>query len=263
VQGKEGAAAGAATCDVRGCMRVTWNGAHAEQCCRTCKATRGVKHGPECEAKARASAANGSTAQDVAAPKKQKLLSGAPLTRRNSSGSMGAANTTGRDAGGREAVQDASIPKLIALAKNWEPCNKKHDPEGMIMSEKLDGVRCYWNGEALFTRQGHMIFAPDNFTKDFPTDTHLDGELWLDRGKFQEISGLARTIVSEPRNWKAVRFVIFDAPQVRPFSRPPQARLAVLWGFVAAVPIHICCVVHTRDCCGIHSSDQGRPACSP
>jgi len=154
-------------------------------------------------------------AQDPTAPKKQKLGSGAPLTRRNSSGSMGAANTKGRDAGGRDEVKNASIPKLIALAKNWEPDNKKHDPKGMIFSEKLDGVRCYWNGEALFTRQGHMICAPDNFTKDFPTDTHLDGELWIDRGKFQEVSGLARTIVSEPRNWKPVRFLIFDAPQIK------------------------------------------------
>jgi len=45
---------GPATCDVAGCSRATWNGDFGEQCCRTCKSSGGAKHGPDCEAKAKA-----------------------------------------------------------------------------------------------------------------------------------------------------------------------------------------------------------------
>ena len=44
-------------CDVAGCSRATWNGDFGEQCCRTCKASDGARHGPDCEAKAKAAAA--------------------------------------------------------------------------------------------------------------------------------------------------------------------------------------------------------------
>jgi hypothetical protein len=139
----------------------------------------------------------------------------AKLVRRNSSGSMGAPNTAVAAAGGKDKVQDKTIEKMIALAKNWEPDNKKHDPTGMIMSEKLDGVRCFWNGKGLYTRTGHLIPAPANFVQGFPSDMFLDGELFIDRGKFNEVSGLARTLQSEPRAWKPVTYVVFDAPQVK------------------------------------------------
>jgi hypothetical protein len=57
----------------------------------------------------------------------------ATLSRRNSSGSMGSANTAIAAAGGKGQAQDKTIEGMIALAKNWEPGNKKHDPKGMIM----------------------------------------------------------------------------------------------------------------------------------
>ena len=57
----------------------------------------------------------------------------ATLSRRYSSGSMGPANTGIAAAGGKGQAQDKTIEGMIALAKNWEPGNKKHDPKGMIM----------------------------------------------------------------------------------------------------------------------------------
>lgn len=36
------------------------------------------------------------------------------------------------------------------------------------MSEKLDGVRAYWDGEKLLSRGGKEFVAPIWFTKDFP-----------------------------------------------------------------------------------------------
>ena len=37
----------------------------------------------------------------------------------------------------------------------------------------------------------------------------------LPRHVSRQISGLSRTLVSEPREWKPVRYVIFDAPKVK------------------------------------------------
>ena len=38
-------------CNIPGCTREVWIGQKGEQCCRTCKASNGTSHGPDCEAK--------------------------------------------------------------------------------------------------------------------------------------------------------------------------------------------------------------------
>ena len=50
------------------------------------------------------------------------------------------------------------------------------------MSEKLDGVRAYWNGENLYTRNGKHLYPPEWFTAKLPKGFALDGELWIRRG---------------------------------------------------------------------------------
>ena len=45
------------------------------------------------------------------------------------------------------------------------------------MSEKFDGIRAYWNGGKMYTRQGKEILVPDNFRMRLPPIA-LDGELW-------------------------------------------------------------------------------------
>lgn len=42
------------------------------------------------------------------------------------------------------------------------------NPTGWLISEKLDGVRCYWDGHSMFTRNGNAFYAPDWFLKDLP-----------------------------------------------------------------------------------------------
>jgi DNA ligase-1 len=44
------------------------------------------------------------------------------------------------------------------LAMNYDP--DRDDPKGWYMSEKLDGVRCYWNGKTMYTRNGNPFYAP-------------------------------------------------------------------------------------------------------
>jgi DNA ligase-1 len=54
------------------------------------------------------------------------------------------------------------------------------DPKGWYMSEKLDGVRCYWNGRTLYSRNKNIYSAPKFFTEGWP-NSPLDGELFLGR----------------------------------------------------------------------------------
>tara|TARA_B100001964_G_C14150696_1_gene561900 strand:- start:1026 stop:1271 length:246 start_codon:yes stop_codon:yes gene_type:complete len=62
---------------------------------------------------------------------------------------------------------------------------------GWWMSEKLDGVRGYWTGNKLISRQGNSFHAPEWFTRNFPS-IPLDGELWTEREQFQELVTIVR-----------------------------------------------------------------------
>jgi DNA ligase 1 len=101
---------------------------------------------------------------------------------------------------------------------------------GYLMSEKLDGVRAYWDGTRLITRGGHLIRAPDWFTAGLPP-VPLDGELWLGRGRFAEASGAARRLEPDPETWRDMRYMLFDLPGGAGDFR---ARLAALQRLVAA-----------------------------
>ncbi|MCW8996431.1 MAG: DNA ligase [Psychromonas sp.] len=79
------------------------------------------------------------------------------------------------------------------------------------ISEKLDGVRAYWNGKNLISRQGNIFNAPLWFSKEFP-ETPLDGELWIKRGQFAEVSGIVRRQKENDQAWQKISFMIFDLP---------------------------------------------------
>lgn len=79
------------------------------------------------------------------------------------------------------------------------------------VSEKLDGVRGYWDGNQLLTRGGQLVHAPVWFTAGWPA-TPLDGELWAGRGKFaQAVSTIRQTQASDDA-WRGIRFMLFDLP---------------------------------------------------
>lgn len=86
-----------------------------------------------------------------------------------------------------------------------------HDPSQYWISEKLDGVRAYWDGEALWFRSGRPIHAPDWFTAGFPK-TRLDGELWMGRGAFEALSGIVRKETPVDAEWRKVRYQLFELP---------------------------------------------------
>ncbi len=97
-------------------------------------------------------------------------------------------------------------PPLL-LAETW---NDSIDPQGWLLSEKLDGVRCFWDGKQFLSRQGNRFFAPEWFTAGLPLEP-LDGELWMGRKQFQRTVSIVRR--QDAGNlWKEVRFLVFDAP---------------------------------------------------
>ena len=86
------------------------------------------------------------------------------------------------------------------------------DLEKYWVSEKYDGVRAFWNGHQLVSRQGNIYRAPNWFTADFP-NTAIDGELWMGRGKFDALSGAVRKQSPVESEWKTIRFMAFDLPE--------------------------------------------------
>jgi len=85
------------------------------------------------------------------------------------------------------------------------------NPVGWWFSEKLDGVRCYFDGENLISRQGNIYHAPAWFKALLPRGVVLDGELWMGRGKFQQTISVVKRLEADDR-WHDVRYMIYDAP---------------------------------------------------
>ncbi len=81
-----------------------------------------------------------------------------------------------------------------------------------LMSEKYDGVRAYWDGFQLISRGGIVYNAPAWFTKNFGS-TPLDGELWIARGRFDELSGIVRRKTPGKLDWREVSYRVFDLPK--------------------------------------------------
>jgi DNA ligase-1 len=79
------------------------------------------------------------------------------------------------------------------------------------VSEKLDGVRAYWDGKHLVSRRGNRFSAPEWFTANFPS-IPLDGELWMGRNQFEAVSGAVRRRVPDENHWRKIRFMVFDMP---------------------------------------------------
>lgn len=124
------------------------------------------------------------------------------------------------------------VAQDMILAKEFQGQNVA----GWAMSEKLDGVRAYWDGKKLISRQGYAFTPPAGFTKDFPTFA-MDGELYSKRGQFEQISA---TVRSHQGDWSAIQLHVFDVPNAtgnlyqrlelakQHLKKYPQARFVVI-----------------------------------
>ena len=120
--------------------------------------------------------------------------------------------------------------EFLQLAKTYKPDNPKLKIAGYLISEKLDGTRCFWDGgvtrgmktedvpyaslinpktgkrkskikpiaTGLWSRYGNPIIAPDWFLDGLP-ECLLDGELWAGRGNFQLCRSICAGDTPDPR----------------------------------------------------------------
>jgi len=139
--------------------------------------------------------------------------------------------------------------ELVTLAK---PINKAKKPNvaGWLISEKLDGTRCFWDGgltrglptehvpwagllnpktlkpkdkikpisTGLWSRLGNPIIAPEWFLDQLPP-VLLDGELWAGRGNFQECRSIVSGDTADDR-WEKIKYMIYGAPSLETMTIP-------------------------------------------
>ncbi len=97
----------------------------------------------------------------------------------------------------------------VLLAQN---APAKLNPAPYLISEKLDGVRAVWDGTSLRFRSGRPIVAPAWFIAGLPS-TALDGELWIGRGKFDQVSAAVRKTQPVDAQWQQITYMVFELPQ--------------------------------------------------
>jgi DNA ligase-1 len=103
-------------------------------------------------------------------------------------------------------AQDLSLQKPKAFTRGKEIT-------GWVMSEKLDGIRGYWNGKKFLTRKGLVLNPPSWFIENFPP-FELDGELWSKRRDFEFIQS---TVLDKTpgKAWEKITYNIFEVPNTK------------------------------------------------
>ena len=120
------------------------------------------------------------------------------------------------------------------------------DITNYLVSEKLDGVRGYWDGSELYSRQGKPIMSPEWFTRHWPSQA-MDGELWIARGYFQPL--LSCVTKHKPNEnkasscWRKVSFKVFDLTHsagtfTQRFSRIKQFVTASMSPYLSFIKQH-------------------------
>lgn len=128
--------------------------------------------------------------------------------------------------------------EFLQLAHKYE---EGKNVTGWLCSEKLDGIRCFWDGAVstgvpiaevpwantlkdrgkrlnlratgLWTRYLKPIMAPPSWLAKLPKGIPLDGELWTGRGQFQVVSSIVKELNPSPF-WTSVKYCVFDSPNL-------------------------------------------------
>jgi DNA ligase-1 len=106
------------------------------------------------------------------------------------------------------------VPAAVSPAPTFLLAERYHDGIDVSrywISEKLDGVRASWDGKVLRFRSGNPVPAPKWFLDALPKQP-LDGELWLARGSFDQLSAIVRRQTPDDAEWRRVRYMIFELP---------------------------------------------------
>lgn len=145
--------------------------------------------------------------------------------------------------------EESLIPLPISYAHSWDEIVDVTGWYGYSiesfnikrwMSEKMDGIRGYWNGENLLSRNGNTLDFPEWFVEGFPTHVALDGELWMGQGT--SVDDLMRVLNSKNPDWDQIGFYVFDIP-----SSPGtyEERMQQMEELKPVVPPHVHIVKNT------------------
>ena len=128
--------------------------------------------------------------------------------------------------------------EYLMLSHIFKPM--KQSVAGWFVSEKLDGIRAYWDGglsrglpasevpyantvkdfrlnhqvmaTGLWTRTGKVIYAPDYWLNQLPP-IPLDGELYIGPNSFQELTSIvSKKDGSSESEWPRIVLQVFDSP---------------------------------------------------
>lgn len=105
------------------------------------------------------------------------------------------------------------------------------DPKPYLVSEKLDGVRALWDGASLRFRSGRVVPAPAWFLAQLPRQP-LDGELWIGRRRFDELSAAVRRTEPVDAEWRLIRYHVFELPGAGGRFEERAAQMKALTGGV-------------------------------
>ena len=159
------------------------------------------------------------------------LMMKKPVTRRECLGALASLPLLAPTA----AMAAAAPPLLLA-----QKAPATLDPARYLVSEKLDGVRAFWDGQRLFTRHGQPIAAPAWFAAHLPAQA-LDGELWMARGQFEATSAAVRRQQPQDAEWRTLHYMVFELPGADGTFEQRAATLQALasqaaWDGLQAVP---------------------------
>jgi len=104
-------------------------------------------------------------------------------------------------------ARKAAEPALLLAQKAPDEL----DVSRYLVSEKFDGVRGYWDGHRMWTRQGQPIAMPADIAAQLPARA-LDGELWMGRGRFEEASAAVRRTEPRAAEWAQLHYMVFELP---------------------------------------------------
>ena len=111
------------------------------------------------------------------------------------------------DHAGPHGLRTPKFEDTLMHGRNWGgQC-----VDGWYWSEKLDGCRARWTGEALLSRGGHLIALPPQIAATLPQQVALDLEVYAGPGCREA----ARQAVQLGRWAPNVRLVCFDYPHAR------------------------------------------------
>lgn len=157
-----------------------------------------------------------------------------------------------------ENLYDSKTGSIVKIQpKNLKLLGINEPPTGWWVSEKLDGIRAIWDGEKFLSRNsqtglGSKVFSyvPQFIIDSMPGGVALDGEIWLGRNKFNEMSSISNWIPGKKfkqdeidSKWTQIKYKIFDIPNS---TEPYEERIKIL-DKIILISIN-CCRIKNLKC---------------